>query len=578
MQAHPLSVSEVIGGQKQYVIPVFQRTYEWEKERCATLWRDLSALVEESDQELTHFIGPMVVISQAFPHDVPKHLVIDGQQRLMTLTVLLAAIRDRAKDLKYQSIASAVDSNTLFFLNTKGDKVPKLIPRIRDRDALSSILGLQALEPDPNLRITQAYQFFYSELEQATPIQRSLFDSTAPPREFLDVLYKAVIQRLKIVIISLDSSDDPSSIYESLNFKHETLKDEALIRNYVFMKLPTLEEQEEFSSAYWNAFEEIFNYVEDPGQPLTDFYYRYLISKKGYLSRKRLYASFTKYVDEYLQKNNLKQLASELTRFAKYFVAIDQGCDDDELEAAFARFRQLETYTATPLLLSLYDRYATINPETNISKETFLQMLRVIESFVLRRLILRERTRGYGLDFALAVEQSGTINELRIYFAGRGWPKNEEIRKALEDFEFYKRASKQCSLVLTEIERSFGHKEKVNLTDIGLQIEHVMPQNLTRNWREMLGEKAEEEHERLLHTLGNLTLTGYNRELGDKPFEEKKVEFRESKISLNDYFEKCDKWTEGEILRRTNALCDRFMDLWDRPENIKRNRTTNGRS
>jgi hypothetical protein len=196
-------------------------------------------------------------------------------------------------------------------------------------------------------------------------------------------------------------------------------------------------------------------------------------------------------------------------------------------------------------------------------------MLRIIESFVLRRLILRERTRGYGLDFALAVRRSSTINELRRCFAGRGWPTNEQIREALKDFEFYKRAPKQCRLVLTEIERSFGHKEKISLTDKDIQVEHVMPQHLTQSWREMLGEDAEEKHEKLHHTLGNLTLTGYNLDLRDRPFAEKKVEFEASKISLNEYFEKCDKWTEKEILERTEDPTNRFIDLWDRPDRIK---------
>ena len=205
-------------------------------------------------------------------------------------------------------------------------------------------------------------------------------------------------------------------------------------------------------------------------------------------------------------------------------------------------------------------------------------MLRIIESFILRRLILRERTRGYGLDFALAVAESGTIKKLRAYFVERGWPTDKEVREALKNFEFYHRASKQCLLVLTEIERSFGHKEKLRLADEDLQIEHVMPQNLTQSWREMLGDEAEEKHEILLHTLGNLTLTGYNLELRDRPFAEKKAEFRDSKISLNEYFEKCDKWTEEEILERTNALCDRFIDLWDRPNKVRKENAKRERS
>lgn len=564
MDAHPSSISDVITGQKQYVIPVFQRTYEWEKEQWETFWHDLSAIAEEKGQDLTHFIGPMVVISHAFPHAVAKYLVIDGQQRLMTLSVMLAALRDRARDLKCVKIANAIDANTLFFLSTSGESVQKIIPRIRDSDALSKILHSKPSEADQNLLITQAYNFFYSQFEQAMPAQPSLFDES--PQVFFDRFYNTITQRLRIVMISLDKGDDPSNIYESLNFKVATLKDADLIRNYVFMKLSTLEEQEAFNSASWRPFEELFSFSKDSGQLLTDFYYRYLISKTDYLARKRLYASFSTYVDEYLEEGDLRQLASELTKFARYFIAIKHKCDDEELEAAFVRFRQLETDTAIPFLLSLYDRCATTDSEGSINKATFLQMLRMVESFILRRLILRERTRGYGLDFALAVKKSGTIKELSSYFAQRGWPTDEQIGKALEDFEFYKRASVQSRLVLTEIERAFGHKETSDLTN--LQIEHVLPQHLTQSWREMLGQDAEEKHEKLCHTLGNLTLTGYNQDLGYRPFAEKKVEFQKSKISLNEYFEKSDKWSEDEIRERTSYLADRFIDIWGRPDDI----------
>jgi hypothetical protein len=564
MQAHPISVGDVLAGQKQYVVPVFQRSYEWGEDRWESLWQDLNAIAEESDLGFTHFIGPMVVISNAFPHDVPRFLVIDGQQRLMTLSVLIAAIRDRANNLHFINIAKAIDnSNALSFLNTKGDSIPKIVPRLRDRETLSNILNSKIHDSDSTFLLAQAYKYFYNQISDITPPQPSLFGEK--PDSILDRLYKAVLQRLQVVMITLGHGDNPSNIYESLNFKHETLTDADLIRNYVFMQLKTLEEQEQFDSAYWRPFEDIFNGIDPTKQKLTDFFYRYLISKTEYLARRRLYTSFTDYVNEFLKSKKLADLVSELSRYAKYFLAIVDKCPDGDIEVAFERFRLLDTDTAIPLIMSMYDSHANQNSPDAISKATFLRMLRITESFILRRSIMRERTRGYGLDFALACKKAQSIESLQVFYGERGWPTNEHVREALNTFEFYLREPKKCRLVLMEIEKSFGHKEKVMLSDKHLTIEHVMPQNLTKSWREMLGRGAEQKHQKFLHTLGNLTLTGYNLELGDKPFSEKRLEFSKSNLSLNEYFSGIDKWGEGEIRNRTGALCDRLIDLWDRP-------------
>jgi uncharacterized protein with ParB-like and HNH nuclease domain len=501
MQAYPNSLSDILAGQKQYVIPVFQRMYEWGRDRWESLWQDLLAISEDSDKNITHFIGPMVVIGIALPHDVPKFLVIDGQQRLMTLSVLLAAIRDCAKERGLPNLSNAIKNSTyLSFIDTKGNTVFKIAPRIRDRDTLYNIIEPR-LALDRNLQLAQAYEFFRGELDQLTPKQQGLF--TEPNDVILDRLYQSTVHRLKVVLITLDYNDNPSNIYESLNFKHETLTDSALIRNYVFMKQDSIEKQEEFESAYWRAFEEMFATTNNPQQELSDFYYRYLISKTEYIARRRLYPEFVKYVDSYLKHKTLIQLTAELSRFARYYMAVQHECADPDLEQAFDRFRRLDTETAIPAVLALYEKFEGAS-EGEFTKPVFIRYLRVIESFVLRRMIMRLRTRGYGLDFAGACKHLDTISQLMTYFKERGWPPDSEIKEALQSYELYKRSPKQCRLILTEIERAYGHKEKINLTDADIQIEHVMPQNLTQSWREMLGGNADETHDRYLHTIGNL--------------------------------------------------------------------------
>lgn len=279
MDAHPNSVADVFSGQKQYVIPVFQRTYEWGQDKWEIFWQDLRSISEETDQNISHFIGPMVVITNVVvPYDVPKFLVIDGQQRLMTLTVILAAIRDRAKALRYDDLDRSINTNSLTFLNTKGTNVPYIVPRLRDRDTLYNILEKKGSQVDTTLLLTKAYKYFCREIEQLTPLQSELFKESND--NVLEKIYKTVTQRLEVVLITLDNHDNPSNIYESLNFKHETLADADLIRNYVFMKIGSLDEQETFDGAYWKEFEGLFGNA-DTKKTLSDFYYRYLICKKA---------------------------------------------------------------------------------------------------------------------------------------------------------------------------------------------------------------------------------------------------------------------------------------------------------
>ena len=565
MKAFDSTIADIVSGQKQYVIPVFQRYYEWEEERWKTFWNDLSVLVYEYDSNMTHFIGPMVFFSNVTPATVPKHLVVDGQQRIMTVFVLLAAIRDRARFLKNENLARSIETNSLFFNDRSGNQMTKIIPRMPDRDTLCNILKVKPEEIDKDSLLAKAYEYFSQEIEKITPIQRELFDET--PDDVLSKLDESITQRLWIVQINLDANDNPSNIYESLNFKGKKLSDADLIRNYVFMQLESLEKQEEFNNTIWDSFEKLFIFWgQESGERLTDFYYKYLISKTEYFARKRLYHRFTEHVNNFLKGKSLVQLVNELKQFAHYFISITSKCKDAELETAFKRFRELKTDTAIPLILYLYQKYKDPEGKESISKTQFLNMLRIIESFILRRSILRLRTRGYGLDFAAACNHTNSLNSLMQYFADRYWPTDQEIRNKMRDFAIYHHEYKKCHLILKEIERSFGHKEQVDLEKT--TVEHVLPQTLTSSWRKMLGPDVDKLYEKYVNTIGNLTLTGYNGELGNKPYEEKLEIFRKSHIQLNSYFTDKDSWTEKEIVERTDVLTDKFIDLWIRPDEI----------
>lgn len=231
MNAVARSISDILNGQNQYVIPVFQRMYEWSEVRWESLWNDLLAIYNEPDYKFTHFIGPMVVIANASPGDVPQFSVIDGQQRLLTLSVLLAALRDRARALSLVDLANAIDtSTTLSFKNTKGKEIFKIHPRSRDRDVLNKIIHSHSDEINQELLLSKAYKYIITKLEELTPTQRDLFKTEAAPLDILEGIYNAITQRFKTVMITLDYGDNPSNIYESLNFKNASLFDSDLIK------------------------------------------------------------------------------------------------------------------------------------------------------------------------------------------------------------------------------------------------------------------------------------------------------------------------------------------------------------
>lgn len=564
MKAIDVKMHQVLGGAEQHAIPVFQRNYEWTKKEWKTLWTDISTVYDEKDPKFSHFLGPIVVMSHSLPYDAPILVVIDGQQRLMTLTLLLIALRDYARAVGVHTTAKTINDYYITFPK-RGDVTPKLIPRLRDRETLYNLIFGRHNVIDKNSLLWQAYAYFYEELETLTPLQGELFATAVlSMEEVVERLQYAIAQRLWIVSITLDSNDNPSRIYESLNYKQAKLSDGDLIRNYVFMQIKSTDEQETFEQAHWRPFEEQFEKLGAEATPtLTDFFYRYLISKKQYFALERVYSVLTAYLGDILERGSLAGFVTELRKFARYYLFITLECPDDELELEFQRFRKLETKTAIPLLLFLYDKYQSEDDTQRLSKSAFVTMIRDIESFILRRFILRERGKGYGEDFAGAIPETTTPERLRRYFAHKGWPTDEQVREALLDFDFYARSSVKAKLVLVEIERAYGHKERVDYDK--LSIEHVLPRNLTERWREMLGPEADSVHERIVHTLGNLTLTGYNSELGDRPYAEKRHMYASSNVSMNGYFADYDVWTEKEIQGRTLQLANRLIDFWGRP-------------
>ena len=585
MQIENVTLEKILFGQQQHVIPVFQRAYSWTMKNWSELWSDIKDLVREGDNSYHHFLGPIIIDRGDTGTYVPARLlVIDGQQRLVTLSLLQCALRDLASKHDLKQFVSNVN-DLLTFTTTDERTERRLLPRSADKTALEKVIESSVSSKDNRQQIVKAYRFFARELKKGLPVeQQEIF-------EYLNEIYNVTIARLKFVSITLDATDDPTKIYESMNFKGKPLLVADLIRNYVLMQLTNSDTQDEFFIDEWEPFESVFA-DNSSGQPdaemLEDFHYRFLIAKRGYFAKRLVYAMYKKQLRKDVKQSelddvklpSLKALVESQSRYAKYYRRImhpQEYEDDKELEDAFSRFGFLDARTATPFLMSLYERYQDEQTPDHITKSEFLEMMNGVESFIIRRSIMRLRTRGYGLDFAQAISNSENLEKLCDHFDDKGWPSDSAIEATLVEFPLYLRERKKARLILEQLEISFGHKEQVDLSDPDkIQIEHILPQKreLSPEWKEMLGEDAYEIHEGFRDTLGNLTLTGYNQELGAKSFHEKKMEYARhgtgSHLELNTFVLDQNQWTEKEIKERAEELIKKIIRIWPRPDTPKR--------
>lgn len=580
MHTDEKTLSEILSAHRQHIIPVFQRPYSWSQKNWKELWSDIELLLERGNENLEHFLGPIIIDKGDTGAYVPeKYLVIDGQQRLVTLSVILCALREIAEKHEDQDFASSV-LPYLSFKTPRGEEYSRLVPRSDDRMAFRKVVRNNFETGDGKLQIVKAYRFFLRN------IRKTMDSNGMAISDYLNKLFEIVVARLKFVSITLEKSDDPTRIYESMNSRGKDLLVADLIRNYVLMHLPA-KLQDKFFDTQWERFEKQFATSGDSlpdSRELEDFYYRYLTAKRDYFAKRLVYAEYKEQMSKYFRAsdtgegllNKLGALVADQEKFAKYYRRIihPELEPDKDLRQAFFRFNYLDALTATPLLMSLYDRYDCGDNPKRVDKAVFMNMTNAVESFIIRRSILRLRTRGYGLDFAQAVRKSGSVHELLQHFNEKVWPEDNSIETALIEFPLYLRERKKSRLILEEIEKSFGHKEQPDISNPSkIQTEHIMPrkEDISPAWKGMLGENADEIHAKYLHSLGNLTLSGYNQELGAKSFQDKQSVYAEigSNLELNIFVLEQEKWAEAEITQRARQLIERFIEIWPRPETPK---------
>ena len=545
----------IINGASQFVVPVFQRDYNWTEMHCDQLWQDILHIAD-APSERGHFLGSLVYISTGdSAASFTRWLLIDGQQRLTTLTLLLIALRDHIVARGWTGsedapTAKRVEAYFLKNVQEEGAREHKLILRRHDHASLSALLDGHELPDRTSDRIRENYEMFRERLEDVDP----------------ETVYRG-ISRLVVVDVTLDrGTDDPQLIFESLNSTGLDLSQSDLIRNFILMSLPE-PEQTRLYSLYWSRIETLFR----DSEKTFDAFIRDFLALQTKASKQersdQIYSAFRRQFKRIgSDREQLEALLGELARFARYHAAFSVGTDAPlGLAEPLARLRGLVDVPAI-LIMRLFDCHERLE---TLSGAEFVEAITLLESYVLRRTVCEFQTRGYWLEFArLAYRVSDTkpLESLKVGLArlpeNYALPGNGIFRGALENGDIYHK--RVCFYLLDRLE-NHGTREITNTSKYS--IEHVLPQNekLRPAWREMLGEQWQEIQREWLNRLGNLTLTGYNSTYSDRPFEEKQsIEggFADSAVRLNKLVRENKRWTAHEIRERGQALALRALEVW----------------
>jgi uncharacterized protein with ParB-like and HNH nuclease domain/predicted transport protein len=542
----------------QFIIPIYQRAYSWTDKQCRQLWDDI--IRAGSNEAISvHFIGSIVYVEQGLSqvsHRAPL-LVIDGQQRLTTVSLLLEALARAFGETDFIDDFSAAKIRYYWLTNLheEGDRYFKLLLSQTDNGSLKALIRNGELPHEPSLRITQNFELF-TELLKAQkgdlgPVCRGL-------------------AKLVVVDIALNrDQDNPQLIFESMNSTGKELSQADLIRNFVLMGLePHL--QTRLYEEFWRPMEQDFG-QEAYGTQFDSFMRHYLTLRSGEIPRESdVYEAFKDYArSKPVLDAGIEALVKEIRAFARYFCAMALGAEEDAaLRQGFHDLRELKVDVAYPFLLELYHDYAS----NVLSAGEFELAVRLIEAYVFRRAICAIPTNSMNKTFATfgrALKKERYLESLRAHFltlpSYRRFPGDDEFQRALRTRDLYHFPRRSYWLRRLE---NHDRKERVAVDEY--TIEHILPQNpnLSAAWRQALGSEWERVQQQWLHTLGNLTLTGYNAEYSDRSFAEKRDMtggFSQSPLKLNAGLGQLTDWNEAAIEERAGRLAAQAITVWAAP-------------
>ncbi len=539
MKASETSLQSIIEGVKQYVVPLYQRSYSWDTKEWGILLDDIVELYEE-EKPRSHFMGSIVTMpTGSVPEGVPKFALIDGQQRLTTIFILFSVLRDLAIEKGQNELAEEINNTLLVNPYKKDLDYFKILPTQVDRTCFQSLIKRK--DPITTNQIIKAYQYFSRRLKQLN------ID--------LGKLQLIITNRLSIVSIVLHQDDNPYLVFESLNAKGRPLTQADLIRNFLFMRIH-VDEQDQVYAEYWMPMQEAL------GDSLTEYIGHYLMKNGAIVKQTDIYFI----LKELVNRGDALTYLKELSRFANHYQKLlyPEKEPNADISQLLKQINRIEVTTAYPFLLNCYDDYS----QSKLSTDEFICVLKIMENFLVRRFVCAVPTTGLNKIFPTLYSQvqaskaSSFSEGVRILLQNKTYPKDIDFKRNLVSSKLYGAGNKivRTKLILEAIEQHYGHKEKVPFDS--LTVEHIMPQTLEDVWKTELGEDWEATHELFLHTLGNLTLTAYNSELSNKKFDAKKEFLKESHLELNKYFQDKASWTRDDIEERAEHLSEILLKVW----------------
>lgn len=550
------------GADKRYVIPVYQRNYDWKYENCRRLYVDLKKMVLEAKP--SHFFGS--IVSDVVPHGSRlEYHIIDGQQRLTTITLLLLAICNLIREGKITTEKEKLDKEIMerYLISPwaeKNDSIKLCSVKKDDREAFHKLFGDEE-DWDESSNITINYRFFCDILtKNEIPVS---------------ALYEAV-GRLEIISITLDQSDEAQLIFESLNSTGLALTDGDRIRNMVLMSLP-VEKQAQYYEKYW---EKIEKYTDND---VSGFVRDYLSIKEQITpTMSNVHRDFVSYVDSHSLSTD--ELLSDLLRYARFFkklLTCKSEMNEKRIDDCLYRLKRLEIVVTRPFLMEVF----RLNQDGKLSSDDVLKILLITENYLFRRNICEVPTNALNKIFLTLNKEiirydNTTDNYVsKLIYAliskkenGR-FPDDTEFSSALSEKQVYQMRGKYKAYLFERFE-NYGTIETkdvyTHLDNNVYTIEHIMPQHLSPSWIESLGPEAAEIHSVWLHRLANLTLTGYNPNLSNKSFLEKRDAeeggYKASGLKMNQKISSKNAWGLKELEERNDEMVKNALKIWSYPE------------
>lgn len=565
MQVQESSVMSLLEGQKQFQVPLYQRTYRWDQKDLRLLWEDVLEHAEalaNGEERSAHFLGSIVLAPgevSAGGKKVNRWLVVDGQQRLTTLMLAFCALRDHIMQFDERE-ADRIHRRYLVNEFQTGKDHYRLLPTQADREAFRACIDGTPTAGGPD-KIGNAYRFFKAALVGLNA-----------DAEQIDRIESVLCDRLSIVEITAEKGDNVYRIFESLNNTGVRLTQTDLLRNYVFMLLP--KHGEDVYEQHWLPLQ---NLLGPDGLELL-VWLDLVIRGADKIKQTEIYRYQQARLDEVVRAGGEESLRAEIADLYRRGRLLDQILRPAQLSGPLAEplarllaWGGQTSYALVLHLLDLLDRKVT-------TPDQVVTALRYVESFLVRRMICDKSTNNLNRIFNAApkeLENDRPVAEaVHRYLSGerRYWPSDEALRDAIRHRPFYwSGRPAQRFFVLRRLEESFDAKEPVDFTKAKLTIEHVMPQTATKPWLDQLAEEvsdegsAEELHQLLLHTLGNLTLTSENAKLSNHPFERKQQILDNSALQMNRWIAETPRWGKEQIQARADDLAARAVQLWPAP-------------